>query len=142
LPERREERSIVHEHVDLAETLDRSRHKVLHRRLVADVEDGTHDGVRTVLGGDRLDNLGAIDDVRHHHGGALLGERPRVVTPDAFRATGDDGRAAREPSHVSRPGPAVRSGAPPGSRGHDRDAVEKDLLEPFAHARLLPHDLG
>ena len=71
---RRIEGGVVDEHVDVAEALDDTRDEALHGRLVADVEDHSHHGCGTVLGGDRLDDLGAVDDVGHHHGRAFLRE--------------------------------------------------------------------
>jgi len=121
LPERREERGIVHEHVDLAEALDRPRDQALHRRLVADVEDGAHDGVGPVRAGDRLDDRGAVRDVRHDHPGAGLGKGQRVVAANPLRPAGHDGDAAGEPSHGLGPGPrdADRGAADEDAHGHD-----------------------
>ena len=101
--QRRIERGVVHQHVDLAEALDGLRHQALHRFLVADVEFHARDGIRAVAAGDFLGELAAVGDVGDHHARAFGGERLRIMPADALGAAGDDRGFSGKPRHDYSP---------------------------------------
>ena len=99
--ERRIERGIVDQDVDLAEALDGLRHQVLDRLFVADVELDAGHRIGAMAAGDFLGQLLAVGDVGDHHARAFGGERLRIMPADALGAAGDDRGFSRKPGHAS-----------------------------------------
>jgi hypothetical protein len=98
-PQRREQRSIVHEDVDLAEAPHGLRDQRFHCRLVADVGNRARNRIGAVLARKRLGDFLAIGNVGDHEPRALGGERPHVLHTDALGAAGDDGDAPVQSAH-------------------------------------------
>ena len=101
--QRREQRGIVHEDVDLAKARHCLRHQRLYRCLVADVGDRARNRIGAVLARERLGDLLAVGNVGDHEPRALGGERSRVMHTDALGAAGDDGDAPVQSAHCFPP---------------------------------------
>ena len=127
--EGREQRGVVHQHVDPAAASDHLLHEARHLCLVAHVEGRGKGAAGAALAVDRFGQRRSVDDVGDRNRRALGRERLRTDPACPPGAAGDGHHPAGQPSHASPPCagsrnvPAgiARNREPPG-RTHPRRA--------------------
>ena len=97
--QRRIDRGVIDQDIDLPEALDGLRHQVLDRLLVADVAFHARHAVGAMTAGDFGHQILAVGDIGYHHAGAFGGQRLRVMPADTLGPAGDDGDFSFKPRH-------------------------------------------
>src|SRR6516225_9951035 len=97
--QRREQRRVVDQNVDLAEALYGSGDQCRHRAFVADIGHRAFHRIGSVVAGERRGDFAPVGDVGDHQARTLRRKRARIVLADAFGATGKDRNAAVETRH-------------------------------------------
>ena len=131
--QRRVERGVVHQDVDLTKAFDGLRDQVFDRLFVADVELDAGNRIGAMAAGDFRGELLAVGDVGDHHARALGGERLRIMPADALGAAGDDCGFSFQPRHALSSGEMTANAISAMKRKTERTPYAERYRRPFGH---------